>query len=263
MTQPVVGKKPLIQSCDELPPGAFHRLLLMGLAKDGKSYTTVSTCEGAKKEGAPEVCVINCDDSEALRALKDDGWRFDTVFVPGDKPQLMFDALGEIRRRVTAGQYKTVILDTLSKYSWRSLLVYEDATRTTPDGPSDGRRFWNNHYNHVMQVVDNLLNLPAHVVVNTHWADFQGKLIDGQAEKSGEGIVPHLPGKLREQIGSCFANIVFLEVSGLRGQESRRFLWKRMGQYGPGGRTLPAGVTSCEADVRVLWDMIQKRRESK
>ena len=256
------GKKPLIQSCDDLPTGAFHRLLLMGLAKDGKSYTSVSTAEGAKKDGAPEVVVINSDDPEALRALKDDGWRFDTVFVDGNKPQRMFDAIAEVRAGVAAGRYKTVIFDTLSKYAWRSLLVYEDATRNSA-GESDGRRYWNNHYNHIMQVVDNLLLLPAHVIVNTHWADFAGKLIDGQAEKSGEGIVPHLPGKLREQIGSCFANIVFLEVSGQRGQESRRFLWKRMGQYGPGGRTLPGGTTSCEADVRVLWDMIQKRRESK
>lgn len=260
MNRPAPRAKLAIQSCDDLAGSSFHRLLILGAPKDGKTYTALCSAAGAKKEGTAEILLINSDDSKAWQAARDDGWRFDVLFAPGKNPQEMVDAIALARAAIAEGRYRSVIWDTLSKYSWRVLEAFQDASRGQ-SGEADGRKYWHAHRNHILQVVDQLLDLDAHVIVTSHWRDASDSmLIQGQIAKSGDGIVSDLPGELRKTVAGCFANVVFLRVDH---NEKRAFLWKRMGQFGPGGRTLPKGVTECEADIQLLWRMIQERRESK
>ena len=251
MTQPSPAAPKGIISSADLPDEAYHRLLVMGDPKDGKTYTSVSTCEGP-------CLVINSDDKYSLQKVKDAGFTFDMIFVDGNDPQKMFDAIVLVRKAVKEGRYRTVIWDTLSVYSRRSCIVYEDATRNA-QGLSDGRRYYPQHFNHVMTVVDMLLSLDCHVIVNTHYERQTEQLIEGQAPKEGDGIVSSLPGKLRLQMAGAFQNVVWLRVDP--GTETRRFVWRQKGVYGLRGRTLPKDVDSCKADIKELWAMIQKQRQ--
>ena len=232
-----------------LPDAPFHRLLIIGGPKDGKTYTSVTTAEGP-------TYVINSDDKYSLQGAANDGFKFDTNFVSGDTPQRMFECINFLRDEIKKGTYRTVIWDTMSKYSWRALKVYEDATRNSK-GESDGRRFWQQHRNHVLSVIDNLVQLDAHIIVNAHFKRETGQAIDGQAEKVGEGIVPDLPGELRMVAARDFQNVVFLQVNHLG---TREFLWNIRGVWGPGGRTLPKDTSSFEPNVSRLWDAIKNRK---
>jgi len=252
VTQPAAperkGFSPIKSS--DLPDAPYHRLLVYGAPKDGKTYTTGSTAEGP-------VFVINSDDKYSLQGLKDAGHSFETAFISGDNPQRMFDCIAFLREETKKGTYKSVIWDTASKYSWRALKVYEDATRNAK-GESDGRRYWQQHRNHILSVVDGLINLDAHIIVNAHYKREFGALVEGQAEKTGEGIVADMPGELRMVFARDFQNVVFLQVNH---QGKREFLWNMRGVWGPGGRTLPKDTSSFEPNVAGLWAAIQGRKK--
>ena len=256
---PKKEKPSLFTSSDDLPPAPYHRLLIQALPKDGKTWTSIATSEG------PTV-VINSDDRHSLEGVARDGYKFDTVFCSGVDVQRIFTIIEALKVACNEGKYKTVIWDTASKYAWRAVEVYADATKkpdpSKPDGKSepDGRRYWLPFTNHMLTISDMLVNLNAHVIVNVHYQDSYGKEIDGQAPKTGDGIVAHLPGSaLRTNFARDYQNVVMLQINH---KGEREFLWKRQGVFGLGGRTLPKDVTSCEANVQTLWKLIQGEKKT-
>jgi hypothetical protein len=92
------------------------------------------------------------------------------------------------------------------------------------------------------------------------------KEIDGQIQKTGEGIVPLIQGSARNQIAGMFDDTVFFQrrvgpdpKTG-KTVEIREFLLKDGGKFGPGGRSQDA-VDVCPADLRQLWALYQEANE--
>lgn len=228
-------------SASEVESSAFLRLLVMGGPKVGKTRTVIQSCEGP-------VYVINCDDQFSLKpaaAQRDFTW--DPVYA-GDATifQQMENAIGEARKGVKEGRYKTIVWDTLTYYAQRIEIICLDST-DAGKGP-DGRRAYPEYEKRLRNVLDRLFALKAHVIVNAHYIDVKGATIDNQLEKSGDGIVPLLAGKARATIPAMFQDVVFMEKKGGK----RVFTTSSEGIWGPGCRNLD-GVSTVDADIGLLW----------
>jgi hypothetical protein len=236
---------------DDMPASDYLRLLVLGPPKVGKSTTCIATAPGP-------VYVINSDDPTALRAARDfktpshpNGQTFvyDNAF--GDNHTAIEACIREAQRGVKAGEYNSIVWDTISVYAERVLDVFEDASRGK-GGDSDGRRFWPAHRKHIRQIIDRLSMLRAHLIVTSHYLDVHGPVIDGQLDKQGDGIAPNLPGQLRQSVPAMFSDVVYLDKKG----DQRFFITRSGGAFGPGGRTLP-GTRVVEGDVSKLWEMMR------
>ncbi len=230
------------QSSDAVEASSYLRLLVLGAPKSGKTHTCISTAEGP-------IYVINSDDQYSLRPAAR-VCKFTWDLALGKDAQGIEACLHEARVGVKEGRYKTIVWDTISRYSDRIQEVYADATRNAAGEP-DGRRFWPNYRKHLHGIIDRLFMLKAHVIVLSHYVEGSAVLIEGQVKKAGEGVLPGLGGQARTSIPAEFQDIVFLEKKGGR----RYFVTASDGVFGPGCRSL-AGVETCEADVGVLWKMM-------
>lgn len=234
----------------EIEACSYLRLLVLGSPKVGKSTTILKSAIGTSY-------VINSDDEFSLRpALQfTDDFDFDLVF--GNNLSDIEKAIHAAREGVKAGQYQTIIWDTITKYCWRAEEVFAKATENAA-GEADGRRYHPRFRKHVMNIIDRLFLLPAHVIVNAHWADVGGALIDNQLEKEGKGIAPMLPGQLRTHVPAAFQDVIFLEKQG----DQRFFITSNEGVWGPGTRNLP-GVQKLPADISLLWEKMQSNNQPK
>lgn len=223
---------------------AYLRLLVLGPPKSGKTHTILATCP-------KPAYVINSDDKYSLKPAARVTKEFSWDLVLGDNLQTIEGAIAEARKGVKEGRYKTIVWDTLTKYAARCEQTCADATNNAAGEP-DGRRYWQVYRKHLHNVIDRLFMLKAHVIVNAHWLDITGGAIDGQAPKTGSGIVPMLGGQARQTIPAEFQDVVFLEKRKVGGEDKRFFVTSSAGVWGPGCRNL-SGVSEVEADVEVLW----------
>lgn len=225
----------------EIEAAGFLRLLVLGSPKSGKTCTVLKSAIGF-------TYVINSDDKFSLRPALDFTDEFDFDMALGDNLRDIEKCIAAARDGVKAGKYQTIVWDTITKYCWRAEQVFAKATENG-NGEPDGRRYHPKLRNHILNILDRLFELDAHIIVNSHWADVAGALIDNQLDKEGEGIAPMMPGQLRVTVPAAFQDVVFLEKKA----EKRDFITSSSGVWGPGCRNLP-GVGSMPADVSALWD---------
>src|SRR4051812_41544453 len=89
----------------------YLRLLVMGAPKSGKTQTCISTAPGP-------VYVINSDDEYSLKpAARVCQFTWDLAL--GKDAQTIEKALHEARTGVKEGRYKTIVWDTMTRYSDR------------------------------------------------------------------------------------------------------------------------------------------------
>lgn len=233
-------------NAEEVTKAPYLRMLILGAPKIGKTTTTLMTCE-------KPAYVINCDDESALlpAARKTKEFVYDNV-VSGDILQKLESAIGEARKGVKEGRYKTIVLDTITVLSRRMVDQLAAAT-DTGKGP-DGRRYWPEHEKRLVGAVERLFLLKAHVIVLAHYIDVGGEAIEGQMAKIGPGIAPLIGGKAKATIPALFGDVVFFELSRDKG---RVFLCSIKGCWGPGTRSLD-GVTQIPADVMGFYRLAQK-----
>lgn len=229
-------------SPDDASAQAYLRLLVLGAPKVGKTHCILATCE-------KPAYVINCDDAGSLRpasrVTKEFKWDLVAARDAGMLSQ-MENAIGEARRGVKAGEYKTIVWDTMSSYAMRLEQVLADST-DTGKGP-DGRRYWPDYEKRLRSVVERLFSLKAHIIVMSHYIEVGGEVTENQMAKSGQGIVPLLGGKARGTIPALFQDVVFLEKK----RTGRVFTTALEGVFGPGCRSLD-GVAEMPADVGEFW----------
>jgi len=232
----------------EVEATAFLNLLVLGTAKAGKTCTVISTAPGP-------VYVINSDSPTSLRPVLEftDDFEFDLCL--GDNLRDIEKCIHSAREGVKAGKYKTVVWDTITKYCRRAEQIFEAAdAAANRSGEANGMKYIPKFQRHIHNVLDRLFTIPCHVIVNSHWINDEGRQIEGQAPKKGEGIVPMLPGKLRLSIPGEFEDVIFLENK--RGK--REFITSDSGVFGSGGRNLP-NVEVFPGDISALWDAMQER----
>lgn len=229
----------------EIEAASFLRLLVLGSPKSGKSCTVIKSAPGFSY-------VINSDDVYSLRPVLQFTDQFEYDVALGTELRSIEKCIHFAREGVKAGKYQTIIWDTITKYVWRAEDVFAKATENG-QGEPDGRRYHPKLRKHVLNILDRLFEIPAHVIVNSHWADVAGALIDNQLDKEGDGIAPMLVGQLRVVVPAAFQDVVFLEKKG----EKRDFVTSSSGVWGPGCRNLP-GVKTMPADISLLWGEMTK-----
>lgn len=216
------------------------RALILGAPKSGKSCTVIKSAVGFSY-------VINSDDRYSLRPVLDFTDQFEYDVALGDNLRDIEKCIHAAREGVKAGKYQTIIWDTITKYVWRAEDVFAKATENNAGEP-DGRRYHPKLRKHVLNILDRLFEIPAHIIVNSHWTDVAGAPIDNQLDKEGDGIAPMLVGQLRVTVPAAFQDVIFLEKKG----EKRNFITSSSGVWGPGCRNLP-GVSTLPADIGALW----------
>ncbi len=234
-------------SAVESPP--YLRLLVLGAPKCGKSQTCISTAEGP-------VFVINSDDQYSLRPAAR-VCTFEWEMALGKDIQGIEKCLHEARTGVKEGRYKTIVWDTISRYSDRVQELFLNATNNAAGEP-DGRRAWPQYKKHLHGVIDRLFMLKAHVIVLSHFIEASGAIIEGQVKKGGEGVLPGLAGTARTSIPAEFQDICYLEKKGGK----RFFVTSSDGVFGPGCRALQ-GVEQVDANIQTLWKAMGSGKQSK
>jgi len=236
----------------ELDRDPLLRLLVMGGPKSGKTSCLVCTSPGP-------VRVFLCEDDSALkgarRGIPVDGDRrrtnsFDFERIGGwDSMQ---KAITELKKDLKEGaKLKTLLIDPLGDFVYRLLDECFALTRTR-DGNDDGRRAYPELAKRMRHLLDQLFRLPVNVIVVCHYTDTGGQAIEGQLERSGQGIVPNLPGQVRATVAAKFVDVIWFEIRNKR----RIFVTGPEGAWGPGCRSMEGTVT-LDADVAELIKLFE------
>lgn len=227
-------------SARELERDAHLRVLLMGPPKIGKSTLVVTT-------SPPPVRVLLCESDSALsHAVRIAGSNF--TFERAKDWNTMLAAITEARKDAEAGKIKTVIVDPFSTFA---TVLEEQCLKMTDTGRGpDGRRAYPEFNRRIRHLIEQLFRIPAHLVVVTHYIDTGGGEVspDSGGEptpRTGEGIVPLLPGKARALVAAAFPDVVWMDYQ----KGERVLVTGPRGAWGPGCRSLPE-VCILPADVK-------------
>jgi hypothetical protein len=206
----------MAHSPDDIKGGHFCRMLLLGEPKSGKTTMAVGTAPGP-------VRVILCESDHALIPAKRVTRDF-TYDVVADHDQ-MTSAILSAKRDVRKGEVKSVIVDPLSAYGVNLLDIALEAHN------QDGRRAYPMVERQVCQVVDQLLVIPAHVIVISHFIAKEGEDL-----KPGAAMLPLLPGqKLQKLVPSKFNDVVWFHYDPKTGKRVLKV--NPRGVFGPSGRS--------------------------
>lgn len=167
----------------------------------------------------------------------------------GDVLESQFDKCHqEAKRGVAAGEYKTVVWDTLTSFAM--LMIQWELEQSDKNGKgSDSRRATERYNSTITSAILRLAKLPCHVLVLAHdYPSGPGK-IEGQMDKRGVGIVPNIYGSIRGWVSGQFRDVGYLTttVKGTAGSP-RVIKWSVDGCYGIGSNSRP-GVEDSPADV--------------
>jgi hypothetical protein len=237
------------QEASSLEREPYDRVLILGQPHIGKSTSIVASAASAFGMGY----VINCGKKTGLldAARRNTGFRWDTV---RDEAQ-MEDALKEARRGCKDGTYKWLVIDDFNFYaSWLEVAL-EDQTRNAK-GEADGRRFWREYRKRLLNIVLRSFDFKAHLYVVSHYIETGGGLIEGQTEKTGEGVAPLFGGAARKEIPGAFADVVFMGPSS-KDSAKRSFFINPVGVYGPSCLSV-VGTREIDADVGLLHEEFKK-----
>ena len=248
---PLPEKKSLILGLSDLQAEKYLRTLIIGGAKSGKSWLLRTLTPDMLP-----VLVLNSDDRNALEraartlAPKDFFW----VEMYGSDHNVTEQCIGAARKGAFAGEFKTIVWDTITCYAERSIEVFEKASLTQNQN-TDGRVFYRNQKKHLMGILARLKLLPAHLIIMAHDDVEDEKLptIQGQVAKSGKRIIPGIEGYARKTIPREVNDVIYLDRLG----QERIFCFSAEGVTGPGSRALP-GVDKCPADLGLFWKKVQE-----
>lgn len=235
-------------SARELEKDSFLRVLLLGPAKVGKSSMVIAS-------SPPPVRVLLCESDSALtHAVRIAGSNF--TFERIKDWNTMSAAIQEARKDAEASKLKTLIVDPLSDFA---TVLEEQCLKMTDNGKGpDGRRAYPEYNRRMRHLLEQLFRVPAHLIVVSHYIDTGGGEVqpDGGGEatpRTGEGIVPLLPGKARALVAAKFPDVVWMDY--VKGE--RILVTGPRGAWGPGCRSLsetkilPADVNSKEQNVGI------------
>jgi hypothetical protein len=96
----------------------------------------------------------------------------------------------------------------------------------------------------------------AHFYVVSHYIETGGGLIEGQTEKTGEGVAPLFAGAARKEIPGMFSDVVYMAPSTKDGAR-RSFYINPIGVYGPSCLSV-VGTHEIDADVGLLHEEFTK-----
>lgn len=237
------------QSATALERDPFLRVLLLGSAKCGKSTSSILSMSNAFGAGY----VLCCGDKSGMgpAARKTKKFSFDIVRDEND----MEACLKEARRGVKEGEYKWIFMDDFSLYaSFLEGSLRDASAAQSQSRQPDGRRYWPEYKQRLLNTVRRLFDVKAHVVFASHWITPSPE-IDGQRAKSGTGIVPMIGGSAREELPALFQDVIFMEKLTEKGKPDRRvFQVNPEGVWGPGCRSVD-GTQSIDADFGEFWRM--------
>ena len=220
----------------------YLHVLLLGAAKGGKSTCTITSLANAVGAGY----VLCCGDKSGMApaARKTKKFSFDIVRDEND----MEACLKEARRGVKENEYKWVFVDDFSLYaSFLEGALRDASAAANKSGEPDGRRYWPEYKNRLLNIPRRLFDLKCHVVFASHFIE-SGPEIDGQRAKTGRGIMPMIGGSAREELPALFQDVLFMEKLSEKGREDRRvFQVNPEGVWGPGSRSAD-GTHTIDAD---------------
>ena len=237
------------QDASALEREAFDRVLFLGNPHIGKSTSIV----GSAAEAFGVGYAINCGKKTGLAdaARRNTKFKWDTI---RDEKQ-MEDAVKEARRGAREGDYKWVCLDDYNLYaSWLECAL-EDETRNAK-GEADGRRFWREYRKRLVNILVRMFDVKAHVYVISHYMETGGGLIEGQTEKTGQGVAPLFAGAARKEIPGMFSDVVLMDVAS-KDPAGRSFFINPVGVYGPSCLSAP-GTHEIKADVGELHEAFRR-----
>jgi hypothetical protein len=229
------------QAASSLERESFLRVLLMGFAKVGKSRSTITSLCEAVGPGYVLCCGDKSGMAPAARITK--LFSFDIVRDEND----MEACIKESRRGVKDGDYKWVFVDDYSLYaSWLCEALRDKSASANKSGEPDGRRYYPELKNRLLNIPRRLFDVKAHVVFASHWISPSAE-IEGQKAKSGQGVMPMIPGAAREELPALFNDVLFMEKLVEKGKDDRRvFQVNPEGVWGPGCRSTD-GVATIDA----------------
>jgi hypothetical protein len=219
----------MARPASELLNNPFLRVLLMSAAKVGKSTVAITTAP------AP-VRVILCEDDSALLPAK----RITDKFSVSDARKLgkgafdeMRNVLLEAKNDAKAGKIKTVVVDPFSEFA-HHLLEESFEMNKTGGGADNGMVAYGEYGRRLDHALDYMFTIPCHLIVISHYAS-ESPEISGQIKKQGDGIVPLIPGKMRNRMGGKFADILWMDIDP-KDSDKRVFVTGPRGAWGPGCR---------------------------
>jgi hypothetical protein len=239
------------QLANDLEKEPYFRVLLMGYAKVGKTRSSVVSLANTFGNGY----VLNCGDKSGLgppaRITKK--FEFDIVRDFND----METCLKTARTGVKEGKYKWIFVDDFSLYAsyLEGALRDKSASQSSKNEP-DGRKYWPEFKQQLLNIPKRLFDLKAHVVVASHWIE-PTREIDGQKSKSGRGVLPMIGGSAREEMPAMFHDVLFMEKE----KDGRRvFQVNPEGIWGPGCRSTD-GTHTIPADFGDFWKLVTQGPE--
>lgn len=245
---------------DDVGQYGFLHCLVLGDPKTGKSTTCVSTAPGSSPEDEGKVYIILSDPLDALRPVKrrTTNFEFDKV----TSVEEMDEAVKTARKGVRQGVYKTVVVDHLTSYS---PILEKYCTTIAPKsyrGQVDGRAVWGEYNRLMYNLVNKLIEIPAHVLILAH-PTIEGKQEDDRKDRKDRSarresqammpsIVPALgTQKSRKFVPGLVQDVVLLQKTK---DNSRRFVFDLDGIQGVGARGTDRKWI--EADVRKLIEVL-------
>jgi hypothetical protein len=211
------------------------RVLVMGPPKLGKTTTAVCTSEGKTR-------VLLCESDTALSEAKRRKGNFDFErclsehkTAPGTGAyEQMTTFLAQAKEDAKAGRIQNVLIDPLSDFADR-LLSQSMKINMTDAGNEDGRRAYPHCTKRLLHCLDLAFTIPCHVIVVSHYLEVGGQEMG--LKKTGDGIVPLLPGQARARVAAKFNDVIWFDLDKTD-VEKRCFYTGPQGAWGPGCRSL-------------------------
>lgn len=217
------------------------RVLLIGPWGIWKTTTAITT--------SPQpVRVILCENDTALnqaRRLGADSYADMERALDHEKPfEQMTGFLAKAKQDAQAGEIKTLIIDPLDDFCDR-LLAQSFKQNLTGDGHENGKVAYNHYSKRLIQIISQALAIPCNVIFIAPFVDMPGQPLG--AKKTGDGIVPNIPGNVRLRIGYKFHDVLWMDVDP-SDSDKRVFYTSPTGAWGPKCRSLPGQYDHVPAD---------------
>lgn len=220
------------QSSSTLERDPHMHVLLLGFSKVGKSFSSIMSLTKAFGPGYVLACGDRSGMVKVSKALAPKKFDFDMIRDEND----MEAAIKEARRGVKEGQYKWVVVDDFSLYaSWLHDELKDASAAQSKSGEANGRIYYPELKQRLLNIARRVLDIRCHIVFASHWISPSAEM-DGQKAKSGQGIMPMIPGAAREELPALFPDVIFMEkAEGKKGEPERRvFRINPEGVWGPG-----------------------------
>jgi len=232
----------------------------MGFAKVGKSTSIIISLADTFGQGYVFCCGDKSGMSPAARRTKK--FLYDIVRDETD----MEAAITFARDGVKKGEYKWLFVDDFSLYaSYLEGALRDASAAQNKSREPDGRRYWPEFKQRLLNIPRRLFDIKAHVVFSSHYIEPSPEIVDpktgnAQRAKAGRGILPMIGGSAREEMPALFHDVIFMEKDGT---DRRVFKVNPEGVWGPGCRNVD-GTHEIDADFAAFMQLIadtEKRAE--